>query len=498
MSSESRLESIARASVLTLSVLISGCATSSAAVPPSPRKLELEPCRVPGLEEDLRCGTFHVPENRRTGQGRTLPLKVIVIPARSQQPGEPIFYLSGGPGQAATESAQYAATSWQRQNHDVVLVDMRGTGEGHKLDCQLGSDDELQAYLVPIFFEGSRFSACRDELSKKADLTQYTTPNSMQDLDEVRQALGYGKIHLEGGSYGTRAGLTYLRMYGQNVRSAYLSGLVPLSNRSPLFHAAAAQRAFELTVAECEAEASCRTAYPSPREDLAAILQSLREKPARVRVKHPVTGAPAELSLSEPAFTDGLRVMLYSAERGRTVPLLLQRARAGDYTPFAEAALMSSRGLREALRFGLLLSITCSEDVARIRPEEVEKETAGSFIGAYRVRGQMAACAEWPEAQVPEDYFRPFTSQVPVLLVSGNLDPVTPPQWAEEAKKSLPNSLHVVTPGGHTAGNECVDSLAREMFRTGSVQGLDTSCVKALRNPPFVLPTDPPPATASR
>jgi pimeloyl-ACP methyl ester carboxylesterase len=479
--------------MLTLAVLITGCATSSTGTAPSPRRLELTPCRVPDLNEDLRCGTFHVPENRRTGQGRMLPLKVIVIPARSKEPGEPVFMLSGGPGQAATADASYLATAWERQNHDVVLVDMRGTGDGHRLDCQLGSDDELQAYLVPIFFEGARFSACRDELAKQADLTQYTTPISMQDLDEVRQALGYGKIHLQGGSYGTRAGLTYLRMYGQNVRTALLSGLVPLANRSPLYHAAAAQRAFELTVAECEAEPACRAAYPNPRGDLAAILQSLREKPVRVQVKHPVTGTPAELTLSEPAFTDGLRVMLYSAERGRSVPLLLQRARAGDFTPFAEAALQGSRGLRNALRFGLLLSITCSEDVVRIRPEEVDKETAGSFIGAHRVRGQMAACAEWPKAQVPEDYFGPFTSNVPVVLVSGNLDPVTPPQWGEEARRSLPNSIHVVTPGGHTSGNPCLDSIGSQLFRTGTVQGLDTSCVAALRNPPFVLPTDPAP-----
>ncbi len=491
----SSLESITRASAITLAVLLSGCATSSASSNPSPKRLELKPCRVPGLEEDLRCGTFHVPENRQTNQGRTLPLKVIVIPARSAQPGEPVFFLSGGPGQAATADASYLATAWERQNHDVVLVDMRGTGEGHRLDCQLGADDELQAYLVPIFFEGSRFSACREELEKQADLTQYTTPLSMQDLDEVRQALGYGKIHLEGGSYGTRAGLTYLRMYPQNVRSALLSGLVPLANRSPLFHAAAAQRAFDQMVAECQAEAACKAAYPDPRGDLAAILQGLREKPARVQVKHPITQAQAQLMMSEPAFTDGLRVMLYSAERGRMVPLLLQRARAGDFTPFAEAALQSSRGLREALRFGLLLSVTCSEDVVRIRPEEVEKETAGSFIGSHRVRGQMAACAEWPKAQVPEDYFQPFTSQVPVVLVSGNLDPVTPPQWAEEARKSLPNSIHVVTPGGHTSGNPCLESIGKQLFQSGTVQGLDTRCVAALRNPPFVLPTDPLPTS---
>ncbi|MDY7231826.1 alpha/beta hydrolase [Hyalangium rubrum] len=446
---------------------------------------------MPEVEEALRCGTFHVPENRQTGQGRTLPLRVIVIPARAERPGEPVFFLSGGPGQAATESAQWMVKSWERENHDVVLVDMRGTGEGHRLDCRLGgSDDDPQAYLDPIFFEGTLFRSCREELEKQADLTQYTTPIAMQDLDALRQALGYDKIHLEGGSYGTRAGLTYLHMYGQHVRSALLTGLVPVSNRSPLFHAAAAQRAFEQLLKECAAEAPCHAAYPNPREDLAAILQSLREKPARVRVPHPVTQAPTELLLSEPGFTDGLRVMLYSAEAGRRVPLLLQRARAGEFTPFAEAALQSSRGVKTSLRLGLLLSVTCSEDVTRIRPEEIDRETAGSFIGSHRVRGQMAACAEWPKAQVPEDYFRPFSSEVPVLLISGNLDPVTPPHWAEEARRSLPNSIHVVTPGAHTASNDCIESLGRKLFRTSTIRGLDTRCVEAIRNPAFTLPTD--------
>jgi pimeloyl-ACP methyl ester carboxylesterase len=493
---------VVRGLAFALAVLLTGCSSSSlntrsADSATSPPQLELKPCRVPDVAEELRCGTFHVPKNRQTGQGRTLPLRVIVIPARAERPGAPVFFLSGGPGEAATDSASWLATSWERENHDVVLVDMRGTGEGHRLNCRLGgSDEDLQAYLDPIFFEGSRFRACREELEKRADLTQYMTPIAMQDLDAVRQALGYDKIHLEGGSYGTRAALTYLRMYGQNVRSAFLIGITPVANRSPLYHASAAQRALELTVAECEAEAACRAAYPGLRDYLPAILQSLREKPARTQVRHPVTGAPTEIILSAPAFGDGLRVMLYSAERGRRVPLLLARAKAGDFAPFAEAALLSSRGLKNALQFGLLLSVTCPEDVARIRPEEIDRETAGSFIGSHRVRGQMAACAEWPKAEMPEDYFRPFSSQVPTVLVSGNLDPVTPPSWGEEARRSLPNSVHLVTPGGHGGGGECIATIGRELFRSGTVQGLDTRCVGEIRNPPFALPTDPAPRSA--
>src|SRR6185437_2589205 len=131
----------------------------------------------------------------------------------------------------------------------------------------------------------------------------------------------------------------------------------------------------------------------------------------------------------------------------RRVPLLLKRARAGDYRPFAEIAMEHGRGLKQDVAMGLLLSVSCSEDVNRIRPEEVAKATAGSFIGDYRVRGQMAACSVWPKAQLAPDYDTPYRSNVPVLLVSGNLDPVTPPRWGAEAAKYFPNSLHIVVPG---------------------------------------------------
>jgi pimeloyl-ACP methyl ester carboxylesterase len=471
-------------------------APSAAPAPPAgPAALTLEPCRLPGVEEELRCGTHHVPENRRTGRGRQLPLRVVVLPARAPQPGaEPLFVLSGGPGQAATDAARWMAGSWERQERDVVLMDLRGTGEGHRLDCPNlnGSDDAPQGYLEPLFSEGAAFRACRQALERRADLTQYTTPIAMQDLDALRRALGYGKVHLMGGSYGTRAAIVYLRMFGEHVRSAVLSGLSPLENRAPLFHAAAAQRAFDEVARQCDAEAACKAAYPTLREDLGVVLARLRKAPARVQVPHPVTGAPVALRLSASAFGDGLRVQLYSAEAGRKVPLLLQRARAGDLAPFALAALQSNRGLRRSLALGLLLSVTCAEDVARIRPGEVARETAGSFIGDFRVRGQMQACAQWPKGELPADYARPFRSEVPALLVSGNLDPVTPPQWGEVARRTLPDSLHVVNPGGHGEGSECLERITAQFLRTASVQGLDASCIAAQKNPPFVLPGDAP------
>jgi pimeloyl-ACP methyl ester carboxylesterase len=430
-----------------------------------------------------------VPENWRKPKGRQLKLNLIIVPARAHPAREPIFFLIGGPGQAATDAAAGFVDSWERGDHDVVLLDFRGTSKELRLDCMLGgSDENPQEYLEPLFFEGTRYRSCAVALAKKADLTQFTTPNAIQDLDALRIAMGYDQIDLEGTSYGIWEAIAYLHAFSAHVRAAILSGLVPLSNRAPLYLPAAAQRAFDTLVSECQSDGACATAYPQLHEDLATILRRLEERPAKVRVEHPVSGKPIELSLKASAFVDGLRVMLYSVENGRHIPRLLQAALAGDYQPFAQAALHYSRDFKNGIRTGLLLSVTCPEDVARIRSEEVASAVAGTFIGGYRVRGQMAACAVWPRAKIPEDYFASFRSNVPTLLISGNLDPVTPPQWGVETRKTLPNSLHVIVPGAHVSSNACLDGLGRRMFETGRLKDLDASCVAEIHNPSFVLP----------
>ena len=457
--------------------------------------LELRSCRLPDVEDAVRCGVFRVPEDRSKPGGRVLPLKVIVLPARSATPAKaPVVFLSGGPGQGATDAVVWMAKSWHRDEHDVVLMDLRGTGEGHALDCPPGDGDDLQSALEPLFADTAAVRACRQRLEQRADLTLYTTPVAMRDLDELRRALGYEQLNLWGGSYGTRAALVYVRSYGRSVRTVFATGAAPFENRAPLHHAAGAQAAFDRLADQCAADAGCRAAYPDVRGDLAAVLRTVETRPPGAAVRHPATGEPAQVTLTRSAFADGLRSMLYSAEEGRRVPLLLQRARAGDYAPFAQAALAAGYGLRRALRLGLTLSVTCPEDVTRIRSGEVPAATAGSFVGDHRVRGQMAGCAEWRKARMPEGYAAPFRSAVPAVVVSGDLDPVTPPAWGEAYRRYFRHSVHLVLPAGHSAQNDCADAVHRQLLRTADVRSLDTGCVERLRHPRFVLPGEDRPA----
>ena len=455
---------------------------------PAPR-ISLTSCHVPDVKQELRCGVYHVFENRRVPGGRKLPLKIVLIPARRPHPEQgPVFYVTGGPGETATEAAADLIASGDSEEHDLVLVDERGTGDGHRLDCpSLGSDDNLQGYLKAPF-DSSAADACRRDLERRYDLSQYSTAAFVEDLDEVRQAMGYDRINLEAGSMGTYASLMYIRRHGEHVRSAYLTSVVPLANRVPLYHAQAAQGALEQLFSQCDKDAPCHTAYPRLRDDFSAVLARVHQGPVVTSVRHPVTGAKTEVHLSEQAFADAVRVMMYSTQTAREVPYLIERAKSDDFSQFADAAMRTVRAFYAGARMGLHYAVTCNEFVKRIRPEEIEPATRGSYLGDWRVKDQMALCKAWPKTKLPADYFEPFRSDVAAVLVSGDTDPVAPSRWGEEVKSFMPNATHVVVPGGgHTPDNDCTKFIRRELFRKGATHGLDLSCIAKLRPAPFKL-----------
>jgi len=459
-------------------------------VKPTTGQIKLTPCHVDGVKEELRCGVYNVFENRRTGQGRRLPLKIVVIPARRPHVDQgPVFFIAGGPGETATELAAFMFELGDADEHDVVLVDQRGTGDGHRLDCRsAGSDDNLEGYLRGPF-DPAAARACSQELARQFDLAHYTTAAFADDFEDVREAMGYERINVDAGSFGTYTAQEYIRRYGRRVRSAYMTSLVTLSNRVPLYHALSAQQALDEIFRRCDGDTACHAAYPRLRDDFAAVLARVHAAPVATWVRHPVSGAKTEIHLSEPAFADAVRVMMYSSERARKLPSLIAQARAGDFNPFADVAVGASRNMYTGARMGLNFAITCNEFVSRIRPDEIEPATRGNFLGAWRVKDQMAACAAWPKTNLPADYLEPFRSDVPAVLVSGDSDPVARPRWGDEVKSFMSNAVHLVVPGGgHTPENGCTRSIRGQLFRTGTTRGLDVGCMTTLRPAAFEVP----------
>lgn len=434
-------------------------------------------------------GTYRVYENRQAGKGRMLELKIVILHATRPQPApDPVFILRGGPGVPAADFYRVAESHWMRKKRDIVLVNQRGTGGSNKLSCKMpGNDDNLQGYFDPMFVPEA-FRKCLEELRQKFDLTMYSTCTAMDDLNEIRQALGYDKINLDGTSYGTRAALIYMKQHPETVRTAILNGVAPAAALNPLHHAPSAQEAIDLIFAECAADPACNAAFPDLDKKLAAILQRLEKKPAEATVIHPVTQEPVKIKLSREAFATTLRVTLYTVPGNRQIPKLIHRAYEGDFDHFARVGLFSGRRVRDAITFGQLLCVICAEDVARTKPEDIPRVTAGTFMGDLRMRTQKEVCDFWPRSEIPEDYADPVKVDVPVLLLSGTQDPVTPPKWAEGVARHLPNSLHIVVPGAHGVGGECITKIIKEFLDKGTVKGIDTSCVKTVKMPPFALP----------
>jgi pimeloyl-ACP methyl ester carboxylesterase len=339
---------------------------------------------------------------------------------------------------------------------------------------------------LDVLFTPESFAPCVESLSATADLTKYTTPIAMDDLNEIRMALGYDHINLIGGSYGTRASLVYMRRHAATVRSAILTGVAPIAFTNPLYHAAGGQRALDMVLDACALDPECAAAFPGLRRKLDTVLQRLDEKPAHATVTHPVTGEPVQVDLSREAFAGALRVMMYYGSR--EIPSLLNRAFEGDLDPFAQHAMQRSRAIRNALAFGMLLCVTCNEDIPRINPDDIDRLTAGTFLGDGRVRRQMAICEIWPRGGVPDNYGEPVRVNVPTLFVSGEYDPVTPPSWGDHVARNLPDSRHVVVPGAaHGPGGPCVEAIMRTFLDARRVEDRDLACLKLLRLPRFQL-----------
>lgn len=465
---------------------LGGCSKVSAA-PTAPR-VALEPCRVPGIPWPAKCGTYEVFENREAKAGRKVPLRVVVVPALAPHPEpDPLVLLAGGPGQAASETRVLQAVERIHRNRDILLVDQRGTGASNPLDCEPRPPD---APLARMFDDTYREDEVRKCLAAQGetDVRQYTTPIAMDDLDEVRAALGYEKLNLWGISYGTRAALVYMRQHPERVRTATLDGVAPLSLYLPLYVPRDGQRALELAFRHCETDAACGEAYPELRERVEALVARLREAPARVRVAHPLTGVPEDLTLSASAFMSALQGQLYMPELAALLPLVLERATRDDWGPFVALSYTLGSGMESSISQGMFFSVTCTEDAPFITEEAAARVAEGTWFSDASARNLLRACEVWPRGTLPEGYREPVTSSVPTLLLSGELDPVTPPSWAEDAKRTLSRSLHVEVPGvGHnTMTVGCVRSLMADFIARGDVAGLEPACGEGLGRPPFI------------
>ena len=444
------------------------------------------PCTFHGVSKNVLCATYPVWEDRDRQAGRKIGLNIVILPALQPDKTEPIFIFGGGPGQGITEEAPtYSLLLPFRAHHDVVLVDQRGTGGSNPLDCDLyGNPPDLQKVATGLFHVDA-VRACRERLEKIADLRLYTTALAIDDVDDVRQWLGYDKINLAGGSYGSLAAQVYLRRHGDHVRSVALEAVEPVDELNPLHSAWAGQRAVDIIFEKCHADPACESAYPHLREEFESIFDRVR-KGVEVDVQTR-DGRTARVHPNVVGLAEGIRHSLYS-DAGRNFPALIHGAATRDLAPLVQSAVQAEIDINRILSMGMLLSVSCAETIPYIDDATLARETAGTFLGRARVEEQRAACREWVRGPVPKDVHELVRSNFPVLLLSGARDAVTPPSFAERVAKQLPNSRHLIFPeSSHGNFGFCGIKLIADFIDRGAVEGLDLSCVSQQKPPKFAV-----------
>ena len=470
---------------LLLICLLVGCG-ELAAKPPG---LELKPCTV-GEKYQAECGTLSVLEDRAASgavqeSGRTIDLQVAVIKARtSGQPApDPIFVLAGGPGTSAIEWASYYMQILGPANElrDVVLVDQRGTGGSNKLECPDPIDPDRRVEALRSCLAGL-----------DGDPRAYTTSWAMDDLDDVRAALGYDQINLYGGSYGTIAAEVYILRHGEHVRTVALDGAtlleVPIFERWPV----TSQKALDLLFSRCQAEAACHSAYPNLQQEFTEVLARLDRAPVSVPINNPATGQP--LLLTAALFRTSIHGALASTPNAVLIPQFIHLVYTEDWsrlaaflTPFVNTA--SAEPQWQIMN----LTILCYEDWAKMRPAEIVKATAGSYLTYSDVRSLTVPeelCAVMPPPKEEALSYGPLrNSSVPILFFNGEADPQDPPEHVAGAKERYPNSLILIAPGqahGFT-GIPCRASIVADFVAQGSTAGLQTDCLEQVELPAFEL-----------
>lgn len=479
-------------------------AAPAAAIPSHAREFQLgtltfKACELTqkhsGATTAAFCAPFSVPENREK-PGRNIDLELALIKSEAERAdADIVVFLAGGPGQAAVETYPQIAGALAplRRHHHILLLDQRGTGKSHPLDCDATGDDATQRTQIGETDDGvdaatlrEAMTKCLAEVERNADPRQYTTTAAVRDLEDLRVALGGSPFDLIGVSYGTRVAQQYLMRFPDGVRSVVLDSVAPNELVFGQEFARNLDAALKAQFARCGENDGCAKAFGDSYASLVKLRDALRAQPQNFTFRDPLTFESGDMRLSANRLAGLVRMFAYTPETAALLPLSIAEALKGNYTPLAGQARLLQDDLSGAMNGGMQASVICSEDADLIEPDPRD---ANTLLGASLTDAIAAMCAVWPHGTRPRNFHAPVNSAKPVLVLAGELDPVTPPRYAEQVMKGLSDARLVVARGqGHNViGRGCLPKLVGEFVDQLNPKTLDASCADALGPVPALV-----------
>lgn len=478
--------------ILTL-FLLAAVASGAARSQPAGVTLELQECRIragsgfPGIQ--ARCGTLERREDPSDPDSPLLSLRVALVPALSLEPEpDPVVPIAGGPGQGSIQFYAAYAQAFEkvRRTRNILLLDQRGTGESAAMNCDVGEEVIEGQFSVEQTVEETR--RCLDQLPH--DPRFFTTSIAVQDLEALRLALGIPQLNLYGVSYGTRVAQHYMRRFPDTTRSVVLDGVVPPTVALGPIIAVEAQKAFDAILARCAESAPCHKRFPRLRLEFQSLRSALTASPVSLQLPNPLTGEPQDVTLGAGELAGAIRLLSYHPNSVALIPLLIHEAANGNHAPLAAQFLMIAESMRDVLSLGMHNSVVCTEDVPFIDTNAISREMLEqTYIGPLQADALDAICSVWPRGVIDDDFKKPVVSDKPVLLLSGEADPITPPHFADQVAQHLGNVRHLTGEGqGHgQVMRGCMPEIIGRFIASADINDLEEACYARVFTMPFFL-----------
>lgn len=423
------------------------------------------------------CAPFAVPEDRSKPDGRKIDMRLALIKSDDALADGFVFFIAGGPGQSAiTNWPQIApALAPLRKNRHILLMDQRGIGGSNALECESLPDDAESN----LDFVEQRTRECLAKVSKHADPSQYTTTAAVEDIEALRTALGSPTLDLVGVSYGTRVAQQYLMRHPDGVRSVVLDSVAPNSLVFGQDFASNLDDALKAQFANCTNVPACKKAFGDPMASLMTLKARYDADPQTLKLRDPVDYSESEMKLDGDMLASVARLYAYTPETAALLPLTIDAAMKGNAVPLLGQARVIFRGVEELANSAMQLSVVCAEDADHLRDNPADADTV---LGGSMVNAVQRQCAIWPKGARPADFNAALVSDKPVLILQGELDPVTPPRYGVEVMKGLSNAKLIVAKGqGHNIiGRGCIPQLVQKFVARLEPSKLDTDCVDQL------------------
>lgn len=455
--------------------------------------VELTDCRIsagPGAPSmKARCGTIVRPLDPAGIEPGEIELRVAVVPALNLTPEpDPLVPIAGGPGQGSVQfyAAYSGAFDDVRRNRDILLIDQRGTGESSRMDCPVDDDLVEGQYATDLTIEYT--STCLEQLPH--DPRYFTTSIAVTDLEAVREALGYPSLNLYGVSYGTRVAQHFARRYPESTRTIVLDGVVPPQISLGPEIATESQKAVDKILARCAADDQCNQRFPKVEQTFDAVLSGLRAAPVAIDVPHPNTGRLEETVFGDGEFAVAIRLLAYHPRSVALIPLLVSEAGNGNYVPLGSQYKMTMITMQDALSLGMHNAVMCAEDIPFLDKTTIDYDNIeASYMGVLQLEALEAICSVWPDGPIDPDFKVPLSTDLPVLLLSGDADPITPPRYAEMAAVELPNARHLIgkDQGHGQISVGCTRRLVAQFIDAADASILDGDCLERSFVMPFFL-----------